>query len=179
MIKYKSVRDLLTTIQTQNRSLEDIIEMFRPLIRSYSFKSGWNIESEDMQSLLTIRLIEVAKTMRISEKDGENVNYIATAIRFHFLNIVKKINRIQDKEQLNFEDTLGEVSIDTTDTIFEDMISILDSQKQYILKLKFKGMFTDAEIANILGKSRQSVHKQLKNAYKQLSEYYIYNDRRE
>lgn len=179
MTKYKSVKDLLTIIQTQDRGLEDIIEMFQPLIRAYSFKSGWKIESEDMQSLLTIRLIEVAKTMKISEKDGENVNYIATAIRFHFLNIVKRINRIQDNEQLNFEDTFGEVSIDNTDTIFDDMISILDSQKQYILKLKFKGMFTDIEIANILGKSRQSVHKQLKNAYKQLVKYNIYDARGE
>lgn len=158
MSKYKSVGDLLTEIQTQDRGLEDIIEMFHPLIKSYSFKSGWKIESEDMQSLLNIRLIEVVKTMRISEKDGENVNYITTALRFHFLNIVKKINRIQDNEQLNFDDTLQEVSLDTTDTIFDDMISILDSKKQYILRLKFKEMFTDIEIANILGKSRQSVH---------------------
>ena len=98
-------------------------------------------------------------------------------MRFHFLNIVKKINRIQDNEQLNFDDTLQEVSLDTTDTIFDDMISILDSKKQYILRLKFKEMFTDIEIANILGKSRQSVHKQLKKAYKQLIEHHIYDNR--
>lgn len=175
MSEYKSVRDLLIKIQTQDKGLEDMIDMFQPLIKSYSFKTGWKIESEDMQSLLTIRLIEVVKTMRISEKDGENVNYIATAIRFQFLNIVKKLNRIQDNEQLSFEEEQEEASLDTTDTIFEDMLSVLDSQKQHILRLKFKDMLTDIEIGKVVGKSRQAVHKQLKKAYEQILEHNKYD----
>ena len=106
--------------------------------------------------------------MIISEKDGENVSYIATAIRFHFLNILRKINRVHDKEKCNLNNITHDTSIDTTDIIFEDMISTLDSQKQYILRLKFKEMLTDIEISNKIGKSRQTVHKQLKKAYTEI-----------
>lgn len=154
--------------------MERVIKTFLPLIKSYSRKAGWKIESEDIESLLTIRLIEIVRTMKILDSDGQNVKYISTGIKFHFLNILKKINHIQDKEIFDLADFENTGETDNTDTVFYELLNSVDEKKREILTLKFKEMYTDQEIADRLNITRQAVNKQLRKAYQQLIPYAKY-----
>lgn len=51
------------------------------------------------------------------------------------------------------------------------MINFADEKKRGILTLKFKGMYTDQEIADRLDITLQAVNKQLRKVYQQLIPY--------
>lgn len=150
--------------------MENLIERFTPLMISYSKKAGWKIETEDMVSILTIKLITLAKDMKISEHEGENVKFIAVCLKNHFLDVVRKINQLDSREEFfNEEEIETMATIEEDNLVFEDMIKELSDQKKEIICLKFKEMYTDQEIAQKIGISRQAVNKNLRNIYKQLT----------
>lgn len=159
---------LLKECKNSTNAMEELIERFNPFINAYSYKSGWKVETEDMKSILTIKLITLAKEMCISEHEGENVNFVTTCLRNHFLDVVRKINRLDTKEELISGELEEVATLDEEDLIFEDMIKALPKQKQEIIRLKFKEMYTDQEIAERLNVSRQAINKQLRSMYKQL-----------
>lgn len=159
--------ELLNHAKTDPNSMLDVINQFKPLISSYSRKNGWKIEREDLESMLTIKLIETVKQMEVPEDVGACVNYISSRVRFSFLDLVKKLNKISDSE-VSSEFMEQAIEYDRTDIDFNSIISSLDSKKQEILKLKFKGMLSDSEIGERLNISRQAVNKQLRAAYKEL-----------
>lgn len=165
----KTITMLLKECNSNINAMEEIIERFQPLIISYSKKSGWKIETEDMQSILTIKLIKIAKEMKVSDKEGANVKFIATCLKNHFLDVIRKINRLEENEELQKERLEGITNLGEEDLIFEDMIKGLNKQKQEIIRLKFKEMYTDQEIAVKLNVSRQAINKQLRSIYKQLT----------
>lgn len=165
----KTVTMLLMECNSNTNAMEELIERFEPLINSYSRKSGWKIDTEDVRSILIIKLITLTKNMRVSENEGENIKFIAVCLKNHFLDIVRKINRLDDREELLKDEEIKESKTLEEDLIFEDMIKELNIQKKEIIRLKFKEMYTDQEIAKKLNVSRQSINKQLRNIYKQLT----------
>lgn len=165
----KTVTMLLEECNSNINAMEELIERFQPLINSYSKKSGWKIETEDMQSILTIKLIKIAKEMQVSDKEGVNVKFIAVCLKNHFLDVIRKINRLEENGELQKENMEGSTTLGEEDLIFEDMIKDLNKQKQEIIRLKFKEMYTDQEIAVKLNVSRQAINKQLRSIYKQLT----------
>ena len=167
----ESIKELLIKGKEDSYYMEKVINTFSPLIKSYSRKAGWKIETEDMESLLTIRLIEIVRTMKVLDLDGQNVKYISTGIRFHFLNILKKINNIQEQENFDLDKLDNTGVADKTDTVFDELIQSIDEKKREILTLKFKEMYTDQEIADKLNITRQAVNKQLRKAYQQILPY--------
>lgn len=158
---------LLRNAKNDPRDMLEIITQFKPLLASYGRKNGWRLDQEDMESVLVIRLIELIKEMDIPDEPGAAVKYIAFGIKCHFLNVVKKLNKIADSE-CSAEFVEQSSHYDTCDIGFDSMIEDLDSRKQEVLRLKFKEMLTDKEIADKLGISRQAVNKQLRQAYKEL-----------
>ena len=164
----EQMKELLIKSKDDSTCMEKVVEIFSPLLKSYGRRAGWKIESEDMESLLTIRLIEIVRTMKVYDINGQNVNYIKNGIKYHYVNIVSRINKIQGEDfcDLCDYDNVGEE--DETDTVFDHPIEGLDEKKKEILILKFKGMYTDQEIAETLHITRQAVNKQLRKAYKQL-----------
>lgn len=166
----KTVTILLEECNSNINAMEEIIERFQPLIISYSKKSGWKIETEDMQGILTIKLIELVKGMKVYADEGANVKFIANSLRNHFLDVVRKINRLDnamEKVPISSVEEIGE--FDEDQVAFEDMIKGLDKQKRDIIRLKFKEMHTDKEIAEKIGISRQAVNKKLRCIYKQIT----------
>lgn len=165
----KTVTELLKGCNEDITLMEELIERFRPLITAYAKKSGWKIETEDFQSILTIKLIELAKSMSVYENEAQNVKFIANSLKNHFLDVIRKINRLEKVEYVTLDlvQEIGER--DNEDVIFYDMIKRLDIRKQEIICLKFRDMLTDKEIAEKLGISRQAVNKQLRSIYKQLT----------
>lgn len=167
----ESIKELLIKGKEDSYYMDKVIKTFLPLIKSYSRKAGWKIETEDMESLLTIRLIEIVRTMKVLDLDGQNVKYISMGIKFHFLNILKKINNIQEQESFNLDDLDNTGATDKTDIVFHDLMNFVDEKKREILSLKFKDMYTDQEIADKLNITRQAVNKQLRKAYQQILPY--------
>lgn len=165
----KTVTMLLRECNSNTNAMEELIERFQPLIDSYSRKSGWKIDTEDMKSILIIKLITLAKDMRVSENEGKNVKFIAICLKNHFLDVVRKINRISSKEETLEEDIQDVSNLNEEDLIFEDIIKGLSEQKKEIIRLKFKEMYTDQEIGHKLNISRQAINKQLRSIYKQLT----------
>lgn len=165
----KTVTDLLKYCNEDSRMMEELIERFKPLIVSYARKCGWKIETEDLQSILTIKLIELARSMKVYENEAQNVKFIANSLKNHFLDVVRKINRLDSIEFVALDSVQEWGEQDKEDVTFYDMIKELDVRKQEIICLKFRDMLTDKEIADKLGISRQAVNKQLRNIYKQLT----------
>lgn len=158
---------LLKEAKTNQDSILEIIKQFHPLLTSLARKNGWKVETEDMESMLTIKLIETVRSMDVPEDVGACVHYISSRMKFSFLDLVKKLNKVSDSEvSTEFMEQAHEY--DASDIGFESLIESLDSRKQEILHLKFKEMFTDQEIAIKLGISRQAVNKHLRQAYKEL-----------
>lgn len=164
-----TVTELLKHCNEDTETMNELLTRFKPLIMSYSRKSGWKIETEDMQSILTIKLIEIVRKMKVLDSEAKNVKYITTSLRNHFLDVVKKINRIESVEIVSLESVTDTGNQDEDETVFYDMIKGLDERKKEIIRLKFKEMYTDKEIADKLGISRQSVNKQLRATYKILT----------
>lgn len=165
----KTITELLKHCNEDSTMMEELIERFKPLITSYAKKCGWKIETEDFQSILTIKLIELAKSMNVYENEAQNVKFIANSLRNHFLDVVRKINRLGSIEVVAIDLIQESGELDEENLIFYDMIKGLDVRKQEIICFKFKDMLTDKEIADRLGISRQAVNKQLRIIYKQLA----------
>lgn len=72
-----------------------------------------------------------------------------------------------EKVPISSVEEIGE--FDEDQVAFEDMIKGLDKQKRDIIRLKFKEMHTDKEIAEKIGISRQAVNKKLRCIYKQIT----------
>lgn len=163
----KDLITLLNNAKTDNRSMAQVIDQFQPLLSSYSRKSGWKIDTEDMHSILTIKLIETIQSMDVPRDVGACVSYISTRIKFGFLDTIKKLNKISDSE-VSTEFLEQSSQYDTLDIEFDSIVENLDIKKQEILRLKFKSMLSDQEIGDKLGISRQMVNKHLRAAYKEL-----------
>lgn len=173
----KTIKSLLEEITSgKEESLLELIERFEPFIKSQGKKireGNWSMDGEDMESMLKIKLIELTKTIKIADSEGENVKFIATCLKNHFLNIVGRTNKIKDREEVFIEEVHEREELDKKETFFNDMLKCLDDNKAEIVKLKFQNMYTDKEIADELGITRQAVNKQLRKAYTQILERYI------
>lgn len=165
----KTITELLKHCNEDSTMMEELIERFKPLITSYAKRCGWKIETEDFQSILTIKLIELAKSMNVYENEAQNVKFIANSLRNHFLDVVRKINRLDRIELVTLDSIQESGALDKEDVTFYDMIKGLDTRKQEIICLKFRDMLTDKEIADKLGVSRQAINKQLRIIYKLLT----------
>lgn len=166
----KTVTELLKNCNKDTEILNELIIRFKPLIISCSNQSGWKIETEDMQSILTLKLITLARGMKVTENEGQNVKFIAQALRNHHIDMVRSINRKERVEVVSLENATDKGARDEHNIEFEDMIKGLTKRKQEIIRLKFQEMYTDKEIADKLGISRQSVNKQLRATYEILTD---------
>lgn len=164
-----TITEILKECKHNQFAIQEIIGRFQPLIGSYSRKGGWKIETEDMCSILTIKLIEIVQKMEVSESEAKNVAYIAKVLKNCFLDTIRQINRLENIEFVGTDKMVEAGVFDEDNAVFADMIKILDEKKREIIILKFKYMYTDQEIATQLGMSRQGVHKHLKRAYEKLS----------
>lgn len=126
----EQMKELLNKGKEDPYYMEKVIETFSPLIKAYGRKTGWKIESEDMESLLTIRLIELVKTMNVYDSDGQNVKYISTAIKYHFLNILQKINKIKDREIQDLSKFENKGCEDKTEAGFDSIIANMDEKRR-------------------------------------------------
>lgn len=143
----------------QNSMLE-IINMFMPLIKKYTYKMNY----EDAGNDLMLSMIQLIYSMPSLTNDGQAVNYIKQSIYTSYIKYIKQQIKKRENECSYDTEILNNIS-----SLYEDFselnvdlhnaIKQLPVIQQKVIILKFFYMMPDKEIMKKLKLSRQSVYK--------------------
>lgn len=142
--------------------LEEIIQIFDPLISKYSRL----LDGEDTKQDLSLHLIIVINKIPIKnncfKKDKFIVGYIAKSIKNEYIRLSKLKNKKDSNEtEINLD---IEIEYKKFDSDFEliDLLNILNERQSTIMKLIYIDNLSVSEVANHMEISRQAVN-QVKN----------------
>lgn len=159
------LKSLIEKAKTDHYSMMELVERFKPLIRSRAFSLGYDDAEQDML-LEFITLIHAIEISRISSNDGAIVNYIKTAIHNAYMRLgtmhTKEKTLIIPFEQMPFEDTYIDSRID--EELWAFVNQTLNATEYRIIVMSYVDDSSGAEIARHLGITRQAVHKMKKKA---------------
>lgn len=170
-----TICNLILAAKSGNQdSMLEIINIFRPLIKKYTFKMNY----EDAENDLILSMVQLIYNMPDLSNDGQAVNYINQSIYTSYIRYIKaQIKKRENEYQYDAESTndlnalyedFSEPNIDLYNAIKQ-----LPSIQQQIIMLKFFYMMSDKEIMAKLNLSRQSIYK---NKIKALSKLKIMLD---
>lgn len=146
-----------------------LIEVLNPLIKSYA-KKMFFLEKEDAQQEIVIAIIEAVKGISTCENDGQCLAYITNAVKFKFSHLCKKNIKQQAIESINEKDLCQAAyyekyeDVEMRYDIHVKKQSMTRNQKD-ILKYILLG-YSDREISDKLGISRQYINRIKKNCLK-------------
>lgn len=153
--------------QNKTDGLIILISKFEPLFFKYSHKLK---ESEDIKSELILYFIELMNSITKKniefKEDKYFISYINTSIKRKFINLSKKEQIYIQKNNYNFFDY--NITDNTNNIFFYELVRNLKPKEQKILKLKFIYNYKNSEIAKLLNVSRQNVQICLKRSFKKL-----------
>lgn len=168
-------RRLIKTI-TEMRSGEyrgfaEIYGEFENLITHYGRKIGEDGAAE--LNLFLLELIHSVNTDKFAADEGEALQrYLAVALRNKYILLSKKAQgRLRISNELCEETTKYITELDTRISLRDAFLTISERQRQVLTYRYFYG-FTDAEIAALLGITRQAVHQLELRAMTELRKYY-------
>ncbi|WP_129596241.1 RNA polymerase sigma factor [Anaerophilus nitritogenes] len=149
--------------QAHNGHKEAVISIylrFNPTIKKFSRK----LRYEEAETDLIIALLELIRDINLNklhmQSDGAIVNYIYRFLKNKSINLLKK-NILQNLKTVPLESTIiSDAKIHIDSMIFtSSLINSLPSLQREVIKRKFVQEFSDREIANLLGISRQAVNR--------------------
>jgi RNA polymerase sigma factor (sigma-70 family) len=163
--------------QSGNKEFEDdICSKFCPIIKNLSKKL--NCEYEEGETDLTIAFIQLIKEIdltKFEERDKKVAKFICKFLENKSIDLLRKYrNKGKEYLQINY-DILHEQAPDFSSNIFmSSLLSSLPYKQRTVIVKKFIYQYTDREIAESLGISRQAVNgaknRGLKNLRKKLME---------
>lgn len=142
-----------------------LICQFDPMIKKY-VKHLYKDEAEDVRAELIVALWEAVCNITFYDNEGQVVSYLSRAIKNKFLELYRKSCKQNDNIIAVEEDELQNRA--GFDHSFEDMMTVgdlnrfegkLEGKKKEIFRLIFLKEYTDMEVAEKLGVSRQYVHR--------------------
>lgn len=153
----------------QNNDEEYVVLLyhkFLPMIKGF----GRKLNYDEAESDLTIFLLEFIKHIDLKKfknrSDGEIVNYMHSAFKSQYINILKNIIK------KNIEITALETEFVCNDCYknleFMHLFSLLknlSSMQKKIILGKFYYGYSDVELSHIFSASRQAIYKQKKKAF--------------
>lgn len=168
-MKYNIYEKLVNVKSGDNKSTEQIIDMFKPLIKKYSIL----LDGEDTKQDLLVYLMIIIKKIPINRKnffeDKAIVKYIAKSLRNEYI----RLSKIRDRKKINeIELNLDlEIPHETFDSKIEliDLFNNLTENESNIMKLLFIRDLTIVEVADLMKISRQAVNQAKNRALKKLS----------
>lgn len=156
-----------------NNSLEEIIELFNPVINKYSRL----LDGEDTRQDLIIHIIKVLNKIPIDKikfyQDKAILGYIVKAVRNQYIYLSKKNSKKNLNEtSLNFE---WEIGYDEFESELEllDLFEILTEKESFIIKSIYVYYLSISEIADYMNISRQAVNQSKNRALKKLEKLYL------
>ena len=172
---------LIKQSRESNKSLLELLEMFEPLLKKYSFM----LEYEDAYHDLQLSLIEVIKKLSVKNlahtEDKYYLSYIKKSINSKYLKLSKKIQDIKNYTLKITDDTNVEEYIDAANPVidnytllfFNDMKEILTENEYDIIKMFYYEKRPISEIAEIKQVSRQYINQCKLKALKKLKSNYL------
>lgn len=165
---------LVSESQNNNKkSMEELYNMFIPLLKKYS----WLSHSEDSYSELTLKLLECIHKIPVEldkfrDNDGLICAYINTSIKNEYIRLNKKCESYENNIVLS-EDFTNYLLVYKDKDLDDDLLvyeahHILDKLDFKIFILKYFRDYTDCDIGELIGISKQAVNKRLKKIGKLL-----------
>lgn len=167
----KNLQRTITDAHSQDKdAMEELLIAFYPLIKKYARKLSY----EDAEQDLVLFFIELVNFLPVEKfqqgEEGQIVSYIQKAVIHQYYKLDKK-NRNYD---LYWEDSGMEPAEDIASNEANGELSLLfqclSEKQRRVLELRIYHQFSDSQIGEMLGISRQAVYKDRKNAIKKLKE---------
>lgn len=182
MILENKIYLLIKQSRETNEALLELLEMFEPLLKKYSFM----LEYEDAYHDLQVYLIEVIKKLSVKDlvhiEDKYYLSYIKKSINSKYLKLSKKIQDIKNYTlEITDDETNVEEYIDAANPVidnytllfFNDMKEFLTENEYDTIKMFYYEKRSISEIAEIKQVSRQYINQCKLNALKKLKSNYL------
>ena len=159
------ISELIFEIKMDKEKFVLLIERFEPLIKKY-INLLYKDEKEDARAELIAALWEAVCSIDYYSDNGQVVKYISTALRNRFLELYRLSRKYHDHTIEVDEITVPDFI--TPDDVYNDLIIYnnmeilkkrLKGRKMQIMEMIFYKGYTDIEVADKLGISRQYVHR--------------------
>ena len=150
-----------------------ILRVFKRLISHYANL----LDGEDAQQELNLFFIELLFSIDIEKFTSDNssslARYIAVAIKNKYIELFWRNSRYKSR-YLPFSENFF-ISGSKIEFRLEmaDMLNFLSEKQRKVIVCKYFYNYSDAEISNILGISRQAVNNLKNRALKTLRQFYI------
>lgn len=162
----KEFSELVRLSKQDSNYMMQVLERVQPLIKSYAQKSFF-LERQDAEQELCMAIIEAIQKMPKCETDGQCISYINNAVKFKFASLCKK-NIKKEKIENPYKDAINEVvyyekyyDVECLCDLQKRMDHMNEKEKNILRYLILE--YSDNEIANIMGMSRQYINRIKKN----------------
>lgn len=174
MSKIDELFNLIDNAQKGNKeSMQKLFVMFTPLLKKYSNRTI----NEDAFSELTLSFLQCIKKIPLEKVDFKNdAKYILSYINFSIKNayIHLNIETGKYKDKNIFYDEFNDLGSYNINNVLEDFFLfnqlklILTDDEYKLVYLRYKLVYSDIEIGQMMGITRQAVHKKLKKIYNKI-----------
>ena len=149
------------------KSMEELYNMFMPLLKKYTYLT----HTEDAFSEITLGFVESIMKMPINKENFKNndkyiLSYITITVRHTYISANSSSEKYENNNCLT-DDFSALASNNRTEEgnenlWLEEVRKIISDKDFKIIVLKYKYGFTEQEIANASGVTRQAINKRLK-----------------
>ena len=149
----------------------EIYKEFEKSILKYAAKTGGEDARQDL-ILFFIELLNTINLDKFKDKFSDGLSrYIAVSLKNQYIFISK--NKNKDIQQISFEETENFLGFVYDDYFgISEALSKLSEKQRFIITYKYIYNYSDTEISDILGITRQAVNRLKNRALKTLLEYY-------
>lgn len=162
---------LTTQAKYDNSKLLELLQRLKPLINSYS-KKLFFLDKDDATQEIILAIIEAVKIIPVCKNDNTCFTYIWNAVKYKHAYLCKKNLKITSFEEKYADESLFE-NVSSQDN-YIDIVTFIDLErhikklppkKQLLFKYIIQG-YSDKEIANIMGCSRQYINRIKKTKFR-------------
>jgi RNA polymerase sigma factor (sigma-70 family) len=154
-------------------ALLNILIKFNPIIKSYSRKLNYAEAETDLIIVLLETIISINLNNFEPENEGALVNYIHKVMKNKSVNLFKK-NILRTVKPVEFDVTTIPDSCNFDSQIFiSRLLDSLPILQKEIIEKKFIYEYSDKEIAQLHGVSRQAVNRTKNRALNNLRNYLL------
>ncbi len=150
-----------------------LLSHYKQLIRYYAARLKYEDGYEELILFFVELLFSIDTEKFVSDNSNSLARYISTSIKHKYIEISERINRYEKLRMPFFENCFETENEIQSRLEVEEMLNPLSEKQRKIITLKYFYDYSDAEIGELLGVSRQSVFKMKNRALEVLRKHYI------
>ena len=169
-------RELMSIVkEIKNKDMsrfEELYDAFAGLIRHFEIKLGYDDAGQELTVFL-LELVYSLNTDRFLSDDSDILKrYIAVSVRNKYIALSKRKNRIE-LESGELYDCIGCAEEFEGSFTLKEAMNNLNERQRAALTLRYLYGYSDTEIAEKLGITRQSVNRLERKGLSVLREYFL------